>query len=82
MPNAAALHALGEIYGHKMDDFYLDDPPPPDLSTRDAIQWSRLPGVKIPEEIANDVQRKIDEANALIRDAKGQGKVKTKKKPR
>lgn len=73
------LHRLGEIYGHAMDDFYLENPPPADLSRRRGLQLWALPGIDAPQHIIDSVQKKIDEANELLRDAKTATEVKPKK---
>ena len=70
MPHAEALRALGKIYGHTMDDFYLESPPPANLVDRVEIQLMTLPGVDVPKELLDGIQKKLDEANEKLREIK------------
>jgi transcriptional regulator with XRE-family HTH domain len=71
---ATVLRLLAEAYGHRVDDFYDPDPPPPTkLDERPAIFLRSMPGTEIDPEVYAKVMRAVRDANAELR---------AKKKPR
>jgi transcriptional regulator with XRE-family HTH domain len=67
---ADALRALAAIYGHAMDDFYVEKPPKADLAGRPQFRLQTMPGMNISAKHHKELQDHIDKANAEIRSRK------------
>jgi len=62
----SALHKLGVIYGHKMDDFLMTDPPKADLAGRPVFHLRTTPGVEVDEKLHRHLQEIIEKANREV----------------
>lgn len=60
---ANALKALGEVYGHAMEDFFAVAPPKANLGARPHFFLRTLPGVEVDESTHRKLQEIIDAAN-------------------
>lgn len=68
---AAALMQLAIPLGRDPGHFYMTEPPPaPSPDDLPAIYYRTRPGVKVPDEVQQEVREAIDRANARIRKAK------------
>ena len=61
------LHKLAGIYGHSMEDFFMEHPPEPDLASRPAFHLRTLPGVEIDEKKFRELQEIVNRANEAVR---------------
>lgn len=64
---ADVLHKLAGIYGHTVDDFFQEQPPPANLATRPVFHLRTLPGVDIDEKKYKELQDLINKANSDVR---------------
>lgn len=60
---ANVLKALGEVYGHAMEDFFAVSPPKANLGARPHFFLRTLPGVDVDEKQHRRLQEIIDEVN-------------------
>ena len=62
-----ALAALAKVYGHSVDDFFSDDPPPARLDEAPTIFLRIRPGSDVPSDKLRQLQEQIDKVNREIR---------------
>ena len=60
---ANVLKALGEVYGHTMEDFFAASPPKANLGARPHFFLRTLPGVNVDAKMHRELQEIIDKAN-------------------
>jgi transcriptional regulator with XRE-family HTH domain len=61
------LAALAKAYGHAVDDFFLDEPPPARLEEAPTIFLRTRPNVEVPAEKMRALQEQVDRVNREIR---------------
>lgn len=64
---AAALAALAKVYGHSVDDFFQEEPPPARLDEAPTIFLRIRPGSDVPSEKLRQLQSEVDRVNREIR---------------
>lgn len=67
---ATVLKQLADVYGHKVDDFYRDDPPKADRAEVPAYFLRTFPGMELDPDLHRKVLRFISEVNAEARSRK------------
>lgn len=72
----SAVRMLAPVYGHTMEDFYLEDPPPANLAARDGIHLWFVPGVEVDEKLRDHLMSEIRKANEMTRTKKLAAKSK------
>jgi transcriptional regulator with XRE-family HTH domain len=78
VPNPIALKALCEVYGHTVDDAYLEDPPPARESLRPTFLLKLMPGVEdVDPELLREAQAVVAKLNEKQREIRAK---KTKKR--
>lgn len=61
------LAALAKVYGHAVDDFFQDEPPPAKLEEAPTIFLRTRPGADVPSEKLRQLQDQVDKVNREIR---------------
>lgn len=64
------LRGLALAYGHAMEDFYLEEPPPARLGEAPVFFLRTRPGVDIDQDIYDEIRVAIDNANKKVRGKK------------
>jgi transcriptional regulator with XRE-family HTH domain len=64
------LRRLAVIYGHSMDDFFLEAPPKARLTERPVFHLMTMPGTEVDQKKFRELQDMIDKANAEMRPKK------------
>lgn len=64
---ADVIRRLAPIYGHTMEDFFLESPPAPNLSARPHFHLSVLPGVDVDRAQYEKLKAIVDKANSETR---------------
>lgn len=62
-----SLAALAKTYGHSVDDFFMDAPPPARLDEAPTIFLRTRPGVDIPVDKLRALQEQVDRINRELR---------------
>lgn len=68
--SASSLRALAKIYGCRMEDFYDEAQPAPDLANRPVIYLRTLPGVQLEPDVIADLEKLVEKANVMARTKK------------
>jgi len=68
VPGTLPLRSLAEVYGHSMDDFFLDKPPAANLSNRPMFLLRTMPGVEVNPELLAQVKAVLDKVNSEARE--------------
>lgn len=63
----AVLHRLAPVYGHAVDHFFSDEPPPAKLEEAPAIFLRTRPGVEIDTGAMRKLQKIVDDVNKDVR---------------
>lgn len=61
------LAALAKVYGHTVDDFFSENPPPAKLDEAPTIFLRTRPGADVPHEKLRQLQDQVDRVNREIR---------------
>lgn len=59
------ISALAKIYGHAMEDFDLEEPPPPKLDERPTFHLRTTPGMDVDPKFYQELKEHIEQINKL-----------------
>ena len=71
LTNASVLRDLARATGQRMEDFYAEDPPNPDLARIPCFSLQVLPGEEVDSDILRDLQRAVADAEDKHRKRRG-----------
>ncbi len=58
---------LAPIYGHAIEDFAMEEPPPPRLGERDPFHMAALPGMEVDADLVRQVKEFTARINTTFR---------------
>lgn len=65
------LRQLAQAYGHAMEDFYVEDPPPAKLADAPVFFLRTRPGADVDADVYAEIKTAIENANKKVRGKKG-----------
>lgn len=78
-PSVFQLERLAKAYGHALQDFFMEQPPPAKLDERPAFLFRTMPGVEVDAELVAEARKFIDDLNKKQREIR---EMKAEKKPK
>lgn len=68
--DALVLKLLADAYGHQVDDFYMENPPPAKLDERPVFFLRTRGGIEVDEAVYRDLVEQVQAANQRLRESK------------